>query len=118
ISSCLCQNLTYVLTYTSTSVINSYLNPNISILTNAAVVERLLSTSNGLVSSTKILLTATNIQSIVFAWNTGDCSYPSALATSYPTIFISSPICFTQTSLSNNLLQLAPTTDQLGYAAV
>jgi hypothetical protein len=79
---------------------------------------RLLSTSDVLLTSTQTLITANNSQSVVFVWNTGDCSYPFALAKTWPTKYISSPICFSQVSSSINLLQLTVTTTQLGQAAV
>jgi len=113
-----CLNLTYVLSYTNTNEISSLLLSNGSVLTNTAYVKRLSSSSNDLLVSTQTLLNASNIQSIVFTWNTGDCSYPSAIATHYPATYISSPICFTESSLLNNLLQLTATTTQLGQAAV
>jgi len=71
-----------------------------------------------LVNSIQTLLSSiNNIQSIVFEWNTGDCTYPSALATIYSTKLISCPICSTGISSLNNLLQLTVTTNQLGQAA-
>jgi len=112
-------NLTYVLSYTNSSDINSLLRSNGLILTNTAYVIRLSSSSTNLVNSIQTLYSAiNNVQSIVFEWNTGDCSYPSALATMYSTKLISCPICFSKISSLNNLLQLTVTTDQLGQAAV
>ncbi len=111
-------NLTYVLTNTNASYIPSLLRSNGLILTNTTYVMRLLSTSDVLLTSTQTLITANNSQSVVFVWNTGDCSYPFALAKTWPTKYISSPICFSQVSSSINLLQLTVTTTQLGQAAV
>ena len=113
-----CLNLTYVLSYTNASEISSLLRSNDLILINTTYVKRLSSLSNDLLLSTQILLNATDVQSIVFTWNTGDCSYPSALATTYPAKYISSPVCFTESSSLNNLLQLTATSTQLGQAAV
>ena len=111
-------NLTYVLSPANTSEINSFLRSNAaSILTNGTYVKRLLTTSTNLLSSTQTLIAATDVQSVVFTWNSGDCSYPSAIAITNPTKYISSSICFTSTSSLNNLLQLTVTTQQLGQAA-
>ncbi|CAF1252073.1 unnamed protein product [Adineta ricciae] len=87
-------------------------------LTNTSAVKRLSSLSNDLLNSTVTLLNAVNIQAVIFSWNTGDCSYPASVAITRPTIYVSSPICFTSTSTINNLLQLTSTSDQLGQAAV
>jgi len=119
ISSYSCQNnLTYVLSYTNTSELNLLLHSNGLILTNSTYVKRLSSSAVDLLTSTQTLLSANNVQSIVFVWNTGDCSYPSALALTYPTKYISSPICFTQVSSLNNILQPTVTSKQLGQAAI
>jgi hypothetical protein len=118
IPSCFCAiNNTYVLSSTTNSEINSLLDSNGLTLTNSSSVTRLSSSTSNFVSSTRTLLSATNIKSVVFAWDTGDCSYPSALAVTYSNIYISSPICFTQVSSLNNLLQLTATSQQLGQAA-
>jgi hypothetical protein len=118
ISSCLCaNNLTYVLSNTNTTSITSFLRvPNL-ILINSSYVKRLSSSSNDLVISLQYLLTSNNIQSIVFAWNTGDCSYPLSMATYLSNRFILSPICLTQTSTLTNLIQLTVTSEQLAQAA-
>lgn len=111
-------NLTYVLTNTNASYIPILLRSNGLILTNTSYVTRLLSTSDVLLANTQTLIAgANNSQSIVFVWDTGDCSYPSASAKTYSTKYISSPICFSQGSSYNNLLQLTVTTAQLGQAA-
>ncbi|UJR31984.1 hypothetical protein I4U23_019457 [Adineta vaga] len=117
-SSYFCQNIIYDISPTNTITINLILNSNVSLLTNTSIVKRLPSSSNDLLTSTGILLNATNIQSVVFTWNTGDCSYPIALANTYPMKYISSPICFTSISTISNLLQLTSTSEQLGEAAV
>jgi hypothetical protein len=111
-------NLTYVLSTTNASYIPSLLRSNGLILTNTTYVMRLSATSDVLLASTQTLLTATNAQSVVFVWNTGDCSYPLALAKTYTTKYISSPLCFSKVSSPINLLQLTVTTTQLGQAAV
>jgi hypothetical protein len=120
LSSYSCVNsLTYVFSYTNASEINSLLRSNDLILTNTTFVQRLSSSNNALLTSTQTLLSnATNIQSIVFIWYSDDCSYPTALATYYPTKYIGTPICFSQTFLLNNLLQLSVTTNQLAGAAI
>jgi hypothetical protein len=111
-------NRTYVLSYTTDSEVNLLLGSNGSILTSGTYVNRLLTSSANLLNSTQALLAASDVQSIVFTWNTGDCSYPSASAVTNPTKYISSPICFSQTSSLNNLLQLTATSAQLGQAAI
>jgi hypothetical protein len=110
-------NLTYVLSHIPTSEVTSLIRSNALILTNSTYVMRLPTSSVSLLTSTQTLFASNNIQSLVFTWNTGDCSYPAALATNFSTIYISSPICFTSTSTSNNLLQLTATVGQLGQAA-
>ncbi|CAF4795042.1 unnamed protein product [Rotaria sp. Silwood1] len=119
ISSYLClSNITYVFSYTAASDINVLLQSQGLILTNTTYVERLSSSTVDLLYSTRTLLNATNIQSIVFEWNTGDCSYPSSIAMSYPTKYISIPICFNQIYSFNNTLQLTVTSEELGQAAI
>ena len=110
-------NLTYVLSHTTIDDINSLLGPNDLILANTSYVERLSSSTNDLLNSTETLLSAHNIQSIVIQWNTGDCSYPSALATTNPVKYIGSPICFSLVSSLNNLIQLTVKSKQLAQAA-
>lgn len=116
-SSTSANNFTYVLTPTNASYINAFLLSNSSILGSNSFVIRLSSTSDNLLASTRTLLTATDSRSIVFISDTGDCSYPLALAKTYPNKFISSPICFSQVSSFPNLLQLTVTSTQLGQAA-
>ncbi|CAF1256193.1 unnamed protein product [Rotaria sordida] len=119
IPSYLClNNLTYVFSHTATSDINVLVSSNGLILTNTAYVKRLSSSTVDLLQSTEKLLNATDVQSIVFGWNTGDCSYPSAIALKYPTKYISIPICFTHVSSLNNILRLTVTSEELGQAAV
>ena len=111
-------NLTYVLSHTTTNTVKSYLGASESILTNASYVKRLSALSNDLIASTQTLLSSSDIQSIVFTWNTGDCSYPLSLARTYSTKYLSSPICMTSTSLAPaNVLQLTVTSKQLAQAA-
>lgn len=118
ISSNSCQNLTYILSPINTTYINSLLQLNGLIITNTSYVKRLSTASTDLITTTQTLSTATNVQSIIFISNTGDCSYPYALAASYSTKYISSPICFTRISSLNNFLQLSVTSDQLAQAAI
>lgn len=110
-------NLTYVLTPTNASYISAVLRSNSSILSNTSYVIRLSSTSENYLASTRTLLAATNSQSIVFITDTGDCSYPWALAQTYPSKYITSPSCFSQASSFTNFLQLTVTSAQLGQAA-
>ena len=110
-------NLTYVLTPINASYINAVLRSNSSLLSSTSFVTRLSSTSDNLLTSTRTLLAATDSRAIVFVSDTGDCSYPSALAQTYPSKYISSPICFSQVSSFPNLLQLTVTSGQLGQAA-
>jgi len=115
----LCQNnLTYVLSELTVAEIESLLNSNGFILTNSSYVKRLSSSTVNFINSTQTLLSATDIQSIAFTWNTGDCTFPASLALQYPSINISSPICFTELNVTaTNLLQLSITTQQLAHAA-
>jgi len=88
------------------------------ILANSSYVTRLSSTSANLINSIQTLQAYNANQAIVFSWNTGDCSLPSALALTYPSIKISSPICFTDISIDiNNIYQLTVTSKQLASAA-
>jgi hypothetical protein len=92
--------------------------PNGFILGNQSYVTRLSSTSANLINSIQTLQGYNATQAIVFSWNTGDCSLPSALALTYPSIKISSPICFTDISISiTNIYQLTVTSKQLASAA-
>jgi hypothetical protein len=119
ISSYLCvNNLTYVFSQVSTSTTQSLIYPNGYILANPSYVTRLSSTSANLINSIQTLQGYNATQAIVFSWNTGDCSLPSALALTYPSIKISSPICFTDISISiTNIYQLTVTSKQLASAA-
>lgn len=110
-------NLTYVLTPTNASYISVVLRSNSAILSNTSYVIRLSSTSENFLASTRTLLAANNSRAIVFITDTGDCSYPWALARTYSSKYITSPICFSQTSSFINLLQLSVTSAQLGQAA-
>lgn len=111
-------NLTYVISYIPTSNVNSLLRSTGAILANTTYVNRLSSSTVDLLASTDTILTSNNVQSVVIEWNTGDCSYPSALAQKFPSKIISIPICFTQVSSYNNLLQLTVTSEKLGDAAI
>ena len=112
-------NLTYVLSHTTTNAVETFLGTGVSILTNASYVKRLSALSNDLIASTQTLLLSPDIRSIVFTWNTGDCSYPLSLAKTYSTKYLSSPICLTPTNrlAPGNLLQLTVTSEQLARAA-
>ncbi|CAF1149237.1 unnamed protein product [Adineta ricciae] len=89
-----------------------------TILTNASYVTRLSSTDANLLNSTDALRTASNINSIAFSGETGDCSLPTALAIRYSAINVTSPICFTSVSSSlTNFLQLSVTSQGLASAA-
>jgi hypothetical protein len=114
-----CQtNVTYVFTHIPTTIVQSLLNSNGFLLTNSSYVTRLLTSGVDLINSIQTFLTATDTQSVAFSWNTGDCSFPSSLAITYPSINISSPICFTEIPSSiTNLLQLTSTSQQLASAA-
>ncbi|CAF2023545.1 unnamed protein product [Rotaria magnacalcarata] len=119
IPSYLCvNNLIYVLSHIPTTTINSILRSNGLILTNDTYVKHLSAATADLLLSTETLVTVNNSQSIVIQWNTGDCTYPSALATTCSTEIVSIPICFTQVSTFDNILQLTITSEQLGAAAV
>lgn len=110
-------NLTYVFSHTTNDSVASLLRYNNLNLLNSSYVRRLSSTPDDLVTSTRVFLSASSIQSVVFSWNTGDCSYPSSVAKNMPSQFVSSPLCFTGTSSLSNLLQLTATSQQLGQAA-
>ena len=114
-----CQlNFTYVLSPINSSTIESYLQVNTFLLTNTSYVTRLSTSGVEFLNSMQILLTANDTQSIVVNWNTGDCSFPSALAVRNGSINISSPICFTTASASlPNLLHLTITSEQLANSA-
>jgi hypothetical protein len=114
-----CQNnLTYVFSQLTIAEIELLLNSNGFILTNSSYVKRLSSSTVNFLNSTQILLSANDIQSIAVTWDTGDCTFPSALALQYPSINISSPICFTELNITaTNLLQLTITSKQLAHAA-
>lgn len=114
-----CQyNLTYVLSPINTSTVELYLQSNGFILTNSSYVKRLSTLGVEFLNSTEILLAADDIQSIAVSWNTGDCSFPAALAAKYDPTSVSNALCFTGISLSfANLLQLTITIDQLADSA-
>jgi hypothetical protein len=120
IPSYFCQNnITYVFSHINTSTISTILNSNGFILTNSSYVKRLSSSGAQLLNSTQTILSANNIQSIAFSWNTGDCSFPLSVAATYGSINVSSPICVFQRTLSSitNFLQLTTTSKQLASAA-
>jgi len=120
IPSYLCQNnLTYVFSTIPTSEIETLLQSNGFILSNSSYVTRLLSSLGvDFLNATQTILAANNIQSIAFSWNTGDCSFPTALALKYTSINVSSPICYTEiTPSTNNFLQLTITNQGLASAA-
>jgi hypothetical protein len=110
-------NLTYVFSHTTNDSINSLLRFNHVTLLNSSFVQRLSSTPDDLVTSTRIFFSSTSTRSIVFSWNSGDCSYPSSVAKTMPNQLVSSPMCFTGTSSLSNLLQLTVTSQQLAQAA-
>ena len=111
-------NLTYVFTHIPSSNISTLFRSNGLLLLNTSAVQRLSSLNSALLTSTSTILSANNIQSIVFSWNTGDCSYPSSLAAYVPTITIINPICLTSNLALSNQIQLIATSDQLANAAV
>jgi len=116
-------SLTYTLSQVNVSTIGTYLQLTMSsVLTNTASVRRLSTSDMDLLTSTQILLSATNVESIGFAWNSGDCSYPAAIAKKNSSIYISSPICFTAATSSSssltNLIQLTATIEQLAQAGI
>jgi hypothetical protein len=119
ISSFRCQyNITYVFSPINTITVESYLQSNGSILASTSYVERLSTLGVDFVNSIQIILAANNTQSIAFSWNTGDCSFPSAIALKYEKINVSSPICLTGLpSTISNFLQLTITNQQLSNAA-
>ena len=119
VSSFRCQSdITYVFSFINQTTVESYLQFNGSILANTSAVERLSTSGVDFLTSIQVILNANNTQSIVFSWNTGDCSFPSALALQYDKINVSSPICFTSVPSSiNNLLLLTVTSQQLSEAA-
>jgi hypothetical protein len=119
IPSYLClNNFTYVFSYLPTTTIQSILSSNGFIVTNTSLVKRLLTSGVNLLNATEIILSSNDTQSIAFSWNTGDCSFPSALALKYSSIDISSPICYSVIDSSiSNILQLTVTTKQLANAA-
>lgn len=120
ISSYLCQNsITYVFSHVPTSTVELSLQSNGFILTNTSYVQRLLTATGAeFFNATRVFLSANDSGSIVFSWNTGDCSFPTALASAYPSTTIISPICFSDIDSSvTNLLQLTVVTKQLATAA-
>ena len=110
-------NLTYVFSHVTNASIQTFLRSDGLILANSSAVTRLPSTGLDLINSVQTLLSSTDIQSIVFNWDTGDCSLPTALALNNSSINVVSPICFTETPSVSNLLQLTVTSEQLADAA-
>jgi hypothetical protein len=119
ISSFRCQsNITYVFSSINLTTVETYLQFNGSILANTSVVQRLSTSGVDFLNSIQTILTANDTQSIAFSWNTGDCSFPVALALRNDTINVSSPICFTSIPTSiHNFLLLTLTSQELSDAA-
>lgn len=115
-------SLTYTLSQVNVSTIGTYLQSTMSsVLTNTMTVRRLSASDTDLLTSTQTLLAATDAKSIAFAWNSGDCSYPAAIAKKNASVYVSSPICFTAAATSSsltNLIQLTATIEQLAQAGV
>ena len=110
-------DLTYVLSHVTNASIQTFLRSDGLILTNSSAVTRLSSTGLDLINSVQTLLSSLDVQSIVFSWDTGDCSIPAIVALNSSSTNVSSPICFTETPSGSNLLQLTVTSDQLADAA-
>lgn len=116
--SCRCAiNLTYAVSHVTNASIQTFLNSDGLILANSSAVTRLPSAGLDLINSVQTLLSSSDIESIVFSWDTGDCSLPAALALENSSINIVSPICFTEIPSVSNLLQLTVTSEQLADAA-
>lgn len=111
-------NVTYAFSHLNTTEIQSILSSNNYIITNSSYVKHLPLAGADLLDSIKQFLSSTDIQSVAFTLNTGDCSLPLASALKYQSINISFPICFSKiTSYTSNILQLVITNEQLVSAA-
>lgn len=110
-------NLTFVFTHLPTTNLSVYLQSNALTILNSNSVRRISTLNSELINSTQTLITTASFQSIVFSWNTGDCSFPKSLASFYSSKSIVNPICSTTIPSLSNQIQLNVRSSQLAEAA-
>lgn len=116
-SSIYSSNLTFVFTHLPSTNLSALLQSNGLAILNSASVQRLSTLNGDLINSTQKLITTSSFQSIVFSWNTGDCSLPTSWASFYSSNTIVNPLCLTSVTSLTNQYQLLVTSAQLADAA-
>lgn len=110
-----CQNTTLILSNVLITDINYFLRPDQTALTNLTFIHRLSSRIEKLIDSVNnFSLSVVNTNSIVFNSNTGDCSFPLAVASKFISSAVASSICFTDSSFyTSNFYRYTVSAEQM-----